>query len=68
MKVLDPRTLVAPDRLARWGYMAFAIATLLLVRRAKDKTIAREVTKPCFLRPCGFAYSLARVCVCLDRT
>lgn len=61
MKVLDPRTLVAPDRLARWGYMAFAIATLLLVRRARDKTIAREVTAIAVFPPGGFACSRTRV-------
>lgn len=37
------RALVTSDGAARWGYLAFALTMLHLVRRARNKDVVKEV-------------------------
>ncbi|KAF4317667.1 hypothetical protein BBO99_00001053 [Phytophthora kernoviae] len=42
MKVIDPTPYLSNERLTRWTYLAFAMATLYVVQRAKNNRIPRE--------------------------
>lgn len=59
MKLVVPDVLLKDNRITRYAYLVATFTALLLMRRAKDSTIPREVSFAC-LFVCLFSYVRTR--------